>query len=101
MVATSLAKLSTIPKYEPAISEYVWFESHISECIQDKESKSEYIQDKEGKSEYIQDKEGKSECIQDKEGKVTTVSNGPFILDTYMETLEDMKKTLKLQMRLG
>ena len=91
MVATSLAKLSTIPKYEPAISEYVWFESHISECIQDKESKSE----------YIQDKEGKSECIQDKEGKVTTVSNGPFILDTYMETLEDMKKTLKLQMRLG
>ena len=91
MVATSLAKLSTIPKYEPAISEYVWFESHISECIQDKESKSE----------YIQDKEGKSECIQDKEGKVMTVSNGPFILDTYMETLEDMKKTLKLQMRLG
>ena len=69
MLATGLA--STIPKFEPDISEYVWFESHISEYIWDKE------------------------------GKVTTVSNDPFILDTYMETLQDMKKNLKLQIRLG
>ena len=70
MVATGLAELSTIPKYEPDISEYVWFESHITEYIWDKE------------------------------GMVTTVSNDPFILDTHMETLQDMKKNLKLQMRL-
>ena len=74
MVATSLAELSTIPTYEPDISEYVWFESHISDYIQD-----------------------------DKEEKVTTVSNTGVILDTdtYKETLQDIKKTLKLQMRLG
>ena len=73
IVASSLEKLSTLPKSEPDISEFVWFDSHISEYSWDKED------------------------------QIKTVSSVPFILATatVMETLQDKKKNLKLQMRLG
>ena len=71
IVASSLEKLSTLPESEPDISEFVWFDSHISEYSWDKED------------------------------QIKTVSSVPFILATALETLQDKKKNLKLQMRLG
>ena len=60
MGTSALHDLSTIPQFEPEISEYVWFESHIPEYILDKEDKINTV-----RSPFILDTT--METLQDKE----------------------------------
>ena len=104
--ATGLHQLSTIPKIEPDISEFVWCDSYISDHIMDMENKIKTVTslpfNLDAALEALQDmkKNLKSDHIMDKENKIKTVTSLPFNLDAALKALQDKKKNLKMAMRL-